>query len=260
METIRVKKLSGYISAIKRVSKTLKCDSIDIWYRGISDDSYNLVPGIIWRNIDESHHSGILEDWLNTYILYSNETYNDGYDVYALAQHYGLPTRLLDWTTSPLTALFFALEKEEKREKRIVWSISPSRLNQISTGWDGHFSISDKFLRNKYELDKYLPEPLSGLQTKELKKGPIALRVQPKNRRISSQKGCFTLHGTSKDDVDKILSADRESQIVKIEINGSATRNNLLNEIRLMGITEDSIFQDLTSLSERLKREWGVKS
>ncbi len=260
MELIEVVSLSNLISAIEKVTKTLTCDSIDVWYRGVSDDSYELVPGTVWRKIDESLHCGMIEDWLNLYVIYSNEIYNDGYDVYALAQHYGLPTRLLDWTTSPLTALYFALEKDEEQEKRVLWAINPFRLNEISTGWNGHFSVSDKYLREKYELNKYLPEPLSGLETKEIKNGPISIRVQPRNRRLSSQKGCFTLHGTSQDNLLDVLSKDSECQIVKIEINGKAIRERMLKELRLLGVNEDSIYQDLAALSKRIRRESRIKS
>jgi len=260
MKIIKVKSLSGYISAIKKTHEHMFCEPVDIWYRGISDSSYELVPGTVWRKIDEANHQGIVEEWLNEYVLYSDKQLEDGYDIYALAQHYGLPTRLLDWTTSPLIALYFALEQDEVNEKRIVWAINPFRLNKLKTDWDGHLSVSDKFLRETYSLDKYLPEPLGGISSEHLKAGPIALRVQPSNKRISSQKGCFTLHGTCRDTISSILSNDKESQILKIEINGKTTRKKLLQELFVLGVTEDSIFQDLSSLSTRLKRVWGVTS
>lgn len=71
-------------------------------------------------------------------------------------------------------------------------------LNKKVVKWDGHLSISDKYLRNNYELDKYLPETLGSHDDRNLLSGPLAIRVQPKNRRITSQKGCFTIHGNQK--------------------------------------------------------------
>ena len=259
MKNIKIKTLSGFINAIKKIGILLPIAGEDIWYRGISDDSYKLVPGTVWRAIDDTKHRGIIEEWLNDYILYSDIALKDGFDIYALAQHYGLPTRLLDWTTSPLTALYFALEKEEENEKRIVWCMNPHALNKITVKWNGHISISDKTIRAELELDKYLPAPLSTTDGK-LKDGPIALRVQPKNRRLSSQKGCFTLHGKSELAINDLLENKSPSNIVKIEINGKSTRENIRRELFLMGITEDSIFQDLNSLSTRLMRNWGVES
>ena len=259
MKIIKVASLSGFIQAIKKVNSHLNCHSADTWYRGVSNVTYELIPGTVWRKIPEETHNVIIEEWLNEYILYSDDKLNDGYDIYALAQHYGLPTRLLDWTTSPLIALYFALEKNEKNEKRIVWAINPLKLNHLSSSHRNHLSVSDKSLREQFELDSYLPEALGGMNSNKLKDGPSAIRVQPRNKRISSQKGCFTIHGNSKEKIDDILSNDKESQIVKIEINGKKARETILREFFLLGITEDSIFQDLNSLSARLKRHWSIE-
>jgi len=48
-----------------------------------------------------------------------------------LAQHYGLPTRLFDWTENPLVALYFAVEEQEHKDRdRCVWALWPGKLNQ----------------------------------------------------------------------------------------------------------------------------------
>ena len=259
MEIIRIKSLSGYINAIKKIKDGAIENGKEAWFRGVSNENYELVPGTVWRNIKENVHTGIIEEWQNEYLLYSNEELQDGFDIYALAQHYGLPTRLLDWTVSPLIALYFSLEKEEIKDKRVVWAIDPIALNKKMTDWDGHLSVSDRFLRKEHNLDNYLPESFSGNDKSELMTGPISIRVQPRNKRIISQKGCFTIHGTSAESVDKVLE-DIPYSIVKMEIYGKKTRDKILNELYLLGVSEDSVFQDLNAFSSRLKRTWGLNS
>lgn len=257
MKKFPIKSLSDYITVLKDIKENYIQNKDDIWFRGVSDISYELTPGVIWRDIEEPKHSGMIEDWLNEYSMYADSELYDGFDIYALAQHYGLPTRLLDWTTSPLVALFFALEKVEQRNHRAIWVMDPFQLNKKIVKWDGHLSVSDKYLRETHNLEKYLPETLSGHDDRDLLQGPIAIRVSPKNRRLTSQKGCFTIHGKSREKISDIL-LDTPKSIVRIDILGKRARDTILKELYLLGFTEDVIFPDLDSFSKRIKRVWGI--
>lgn len=82
-----------------------------LWaYRGIGDAAFGLVPGVgRISNYSLARERAILEIFERRAAEFVDTTRMDNWDKIALAQHHGLPTRLLDWTTNPLIAAFFAV-------------------------------------------------------------------------------------------------------------------------------------------------------
>jgi hypothetical protein len=257
--SIQVESLSEYVNAITEILPTFDCHSSDVWYRGISNTAHSLTPGVHWRNISEAHHESMVEEFLTAYIAYEKrDDLLSSYDLYALMQHYGLPTRLLDWTVSPLTALFFALEKDDAAEKRLVWAMNPLALNKLTLGRRGLLFSESKRDARLDNLHEFLPQPLAD-ESCTLREQTIAIVVPPKNRRISSQSGRFTVHGSLGKPVNDLFEDAGSNQCIGIEINGAQTREILLQELQWLGVTEDAIYQDLGSLAKRIMREFQVK-
>lgn len=125
-EEIKISSLSEIIDIIKNYQRLL-------FFRGQSDVNWKLIPKLarMFNNLIPSDswdriESFMLEDFRKYSIPYLvKEPIND-LEWLVLAQHYGLPTRLLDWTTNPLKAIFFAVSEKINDADGALIGICPS--------------------------------------------------------------------------------------------------------------------------------------
>ena len=142
-----------------------------------------------------------------------------------LAQHHGLLTRLLDWTRTPLAALWFVVDKPPKDYKTygIVWIFKPSEDDFVD------------FIREK--------SPFDIKKTKVFEPTHIA-------RRITAQAACFTVHKYL-DDRSKFIPLDKnvnyKAKLLKVIIPGKIFIK-LRSQLDRCGINNATIFADLDSL------------
>ncbi|MCX8131429.1 MAG: FRG domain-containing protein [Clostridia bacterium] len=104
-------------------------------FRGISDKGYELKTSLE-RNCKDN--CGLENSILRNFIKYARlgaESEKNIWKVLAIAQHHGLPTRLLDWTYSPFVAMHFATFDTDSFDKDgVIWCINIERMHEVIPG------------------------------------------------------------------------------------------------------------------------------
>jgi hypothetical protein len=116
----------------------------------------------------------------------------------ALAQHNGLPTRLLDWTTSPLVALHFATTKKEHFDKNgVVWCVDVEKVHsQIPEELATKLKDNHAFLWTTALLDEVFPSlrDLDGPKKNHLNDSFMLFFEPPAiDARIQNQRGVLSV-------------------------------------------------------------------
>lgn len=119
-------KISSLIAKIPRMFPNNK----ELWFRGQSKYKYRLIPSIFRQgeNFDVVSYdeAGMYREFIRRYPEHAT-SHKSVYEWLTLMQHYGLPTRLLDWTTNLLVALYFCCEKDND-EDGAIFVLDPSSL------------------------------------------------------------------------------------------------------------------------------------
>ena len=234
-----------------------------VWYRGHGNSGYLLQPGIFRspftlaavkmpsKSVEEQRLR--LEREILSQFRTAGAALLDPADViqtYFLAQHHGMPTRLLDWTTNPLAALFFASSnRDSKVDGDVLLMDARKLLPKPPSPIPPDFPRDIITARHPYTIDA-IGESF-WVKPREPRRSLI-LPVRPDSRsgRIVHQSSCFTLHMHNS-------SSCNNPTMGRFRVPGGA-KEDILAELRRLNINPFSIFGDLDHLSSEIRMARGI--
>lgn len=208
-----------------------------------------MAESVVFRSFTRNAHNYLQSHEIPTVLL----------EWFSIMQHYGAPTRLLDWTYSPYVASFFALEDaiDEKGESAI-WAIEYSWCR----------SQGLEVIRNKLVNDpkyKKFRNPGNVWDNDDFRKVfheqklHVVFPVEPyrRNERLTIQNGLFLCPGNPnkgfEGNFEEYDQNKMEKHIVKIII-PNKLRVEILTELNYMNINRATLFPGLEGFSQSLKQ------
>jgi hypothetical protein len=213
-----------------------------VWFRGQGKITYELKSSLFrqrFTTIEEFlvNERGRYNWFKNLGHIHHNA---DDWELVCLMQHHGVKTRLLDWTESFATALYFASEKWEENQISI-WMLNPQRLNYKSIQTTRYFTIhNDSYRARLYQEDD-----------KKFFDNSVALHPIRSNNRIVAQQGMFTIQGNTLKSLDKEFDGSliEEGILKEIRIDYDC-KSEVFKFLKLVGMHPFSIYPDLNGLAD----------
>lgn len=240
----RIERLSEYFEVLD----TFVTGDKKFWFRGHGDRTWKLAPSALRPRRKEDRSAALaLFDEFRRYAeikLPKPPAHNEDMKWAQLAQHYGLPTRLLDWTENAVVALYFSCIQKPSSDGMVI-VFNPIDLNRKSK--QAGARILDAH-RDKALILKYLR--LSAA-TKANGSPPLAVHPIQNSERVVLQQGVFTLYGTRPE-----LDSAHVPSLIGIPILQEC-KQQLLKQLERIGVHEMSLFPEIEHTCNYLKGRSG---
>jgi FRG domain len=272
-----VESWSDFLKAIDSAKSELSvCASKygdEFWYRGQTHGTWDLIPSLFRHsqlpiNVVSNPEAWTLiwEEEQDLYFEFSARARElhgkiDDWDVLFAMQHYGVPTRLLDWTETLGVAVYFALHewtgrpgervRADSDDPPCVWVINPYELNHCH--WGVNDLIAPRNLGWSEEHAEYwsYSELLVDDDAMDWDL-PVAVYPQQRTDRMQAQRGWFTIHGDVFQAINHVKGWKKIGRKVDLP---TVVHKEAFRFLEDFGLSLFTLFPDLPSLAVELSRK-----
>jgi hypothetical protein len=238
LQEVEVTSIEAYLSLIKQSKGSFakQTHAVDFLFRGQTVD-YPLIPKICRLKAKGDLfeiEKLLLEEFKRTNpLLIEQHRPMDDWDFLTLGQHFGLPTRLLDWSNNALTALWFATAdtyvkiEEPNASYAVVWIL-------MAEAKDFNLNIAE----------------VAPFDVKETK----IFRPRIIKQRINNQSGVFSIHSTEEMQAMRFMNEidSFDQKLIKVKIPPEFVRE-IRTDLDTLGVNAFSIFPELEGLCNYLQ-------
>jgi hypothetical protein len=222
-----------------------------LWYRGHARADWTLEPSLARRKGLKQEQLLMSEFKRDAIPLLaradlSGEPMTE-WDWVFVMQHYQVPTRLMDWSESPLIALFFALDEDSVTAPpgpAALWVLRPKAMNEaarIRTDYPWQVPILDK---DDPDVNKYLPSQV-GEGNRELE--PLAVASTRRFDRIRAQLGVFTVVHRNSSPLEQEVPETLTKYVIPED-----SKESIRAELSRLGFHAAAMYPDLEHLGRRI--------
>jgi hypothetical protein len=227
-----------------------------IWFRGCTRKAYRLVPSLGRDPFELKHERGLINAFKQNAVHLAEHRPQSEWEWVFLARHHGVPTRLLDWTESPLIGLYFAVNSVQLSDRNddhdgALWVLLPTALNieasitPLLAGDVPIFEDDDPDLRN------YLPSTLA--REKATRLNPAAGIAGRYSRRMRAQHSVFTVAHREPIAIEGVGGKDHIGRYI---IPASA-KAGLRRELLTLKLDPFTVFPELDNAALVARRHYG---
>ena len=257
-----ISNISDLLTAITELDwSNEKHAHIRFWFRGQSDWSWSLGPGVYRNTFSFEQDSD--QDTEASRLLAEHHLFQDfrvmsaglrkgmesPADLYFLQQHHGMPTRLLDWSTIPLAALYFTVSDQERQH--LDGGLYMMDAYQLAPAQNAKFDDKDfkGIATSQHPVFKNAVDIIGDwLEYPGFPAFILPVRPNHLDARVSLQRSCFTFHPPAAPEL-----TIKQNPTLRFYRIPSDSKPVIERELAMLGIDAFTIYGDLDHLAQKLR-------